>query len=90
MAWVITSTTPYDGAYGNKTVIRLDDGTELWYCHQNAFAVSVGDTVLQGETIGYVGSTGHVTGPHVHIEVHPGGGDPVDPYPAFQQHGVTP
>jgi murein DD-endopeptidase MepM/ murein hydrolase activator NlpD len=78
----------YDGSYGNKTVVRLDDGTELWYCHQSAFEVSVGDEVHQGEIIGLVGATGHVTGSHLHVEVHPGGGDPVDPYPAMQQHGL--
>lgn len=79
-----------DGAYGNKTVLTLEDGTELWYCHQSAFDVSVGDTVRAGEVIGYVGSTGHVTGPHLHLEVRPGGGDPVDPDAALRQHGVTP
>ena len=77
---VITS-TGYDGAYGNKTVETLDDGTELWYCHQTVVSVvSVGDTVRAGQLIGYVGSTGNVTGPHLHLEVRPGGGDPVDPY----------
>ena len=79
----------YDGSYGNKTVVRLEDGTELWYCHQTSFLVSVGDTVRAGEVIGTVGSTGHVTGSHLHVEVHPGGGDPVDPYTAMQQHGLV-
>jgi murein DD-endopeptidase MepM/ murein hydrolase activator NlpD len=78
----------YDGSYGNKTVVRLEDGTELWYCHQSAFLVSVGDTVTGGEVIGLVGATGHVTGSHLHVEVHPGGGDAVDPYTAMQQHGL--
>ena len=85
----ITS-TGFDGAYGNKTVITLDDGTELWYCHQSAVDVSTGDKVRAGEVIGYVGSTGHVTGPHLHLEVRPGGGDPVDPDAALRVHGVTP
>jgi murein DD-endopeptidase MepM/ murein hydrolase activator NlpD len=80
----------YDGAYGNKTVETLPDGTEIWYCHQSTIGVNVGDKVIQSETIGTVGSTGNTTGPHVHIEVHPGGGDPVDPYPEFVYHGVTP
>ena len=78
----------YDGSYGNKTVVRLEDGTEIWYCHQSAFNVSVGDTVTGGEIIGLVGATGHVTGSHLHVEVHPGGGDAVDPYTAMQQHGL--
>ena len=78
----------YDGSYGNKTVVRLEDGTELWYCHQTSFLVSAGDTVHAGEVIGTVGSTGHVTGSHLHVEVHPGGGDAVDPYTAMQQHGL--
>lgn len=86
---VVTS-AGFDGAYGNKTVVTLEDGTELWFCHQSAFNVSVGDTVRTGELIGYVGSTGHVTGPHLHLEVRPGGGDPVDPDAALRQHGVTP
>ena len=79
---VVTS-AGYDGSYGNKTVVTLDDGTEIWYCHQSAFGVSDGDEVRAGEVIGYVGSTGNVTGSHLHLEVRPGGGDPVDPYAAF-------
>lgn len=86
---VITE-TGWAGAYGNRTVETLDDGTEIWYAHQNSIGVHAGEQVHQGEVIGAVGSTGNTTGPHVHIEVRPGGGDPVDPYPAFVQHGVTP
>lgn len=80
----------YDGAYGNKTVLTLDDGTELWYCHQTTMDVNVGDTVSSGQRIGTVGSTGNVTGPHLHLEVRPGGGDPVDPFAALSVHGLTP
>jgi murein DD-endopeptidase MepM/ murein hydrolase activator NlpD len=82
--------TGYDGSYGNKTVLTLDDGTEIWFCHQTEIFVEPGDTVTAGEVIGTVGTTGHVTGSHLHVEVRPGGGDPVDPYPAFVMHGVTP
>ncbi len=80
----------YDGSYGNKTVITLEDGTEIWYCHQTDQYVSVGDIVNGNDIIGTVGTTGNVTGSHLHVEVRPGGGDPVDPYAAFVQHGVTP
>ena len=78
------------GAYGLRTIVELADGTEIWYCHQSSVAVSVGATVSPGEPIGAVGSTGNVTGPHLHLEVRPGGGDPVDPYEAFVEQGVRP
>ncbi len=86
---VVTS-VGYDGSYGNKTVVTLEDGTEIWYCHQSSFGVSEGEEVRSGEVIGSIGSTGNVTGSHLHLEVRPGGGDPVDPYAAFLVHGVTP
>lgn len=86
---VVTS-VGYDGAYGNKTVITLDDGTELWFCHQNSYNVTVGQEVRAGDVIGYIGSTGNVTGPHLHLEVRPGAGDPVDPYEALVVHGLRP
>ena len=86
---VITS-VGWAGAYGNRTVETLPDGTELWYAHQNAFHASIGEHVTGGQVIGYVGSTGNVTGPHLHLEVRPGAGDPVDPYNALIAHGVQP
>lgn len=80
----------YAGAYGNKTEIVLEDGTEIWYCHQSRVVVSPGDQVAAGDVIGYTGSTGNVTGPHLHLEVHPGGGGAVDPFAALQAHDVNP
>jgi len=77
----------YEGGYGNKTVIRHEDGTETWYCHQSAFEVTSG-TVDAGEMIGYVGSTGNSTGPHLHLEVHPFGGDPVNPLTWMRELGL--
>lgn len=85
---VVTS-VGYDGAYGNKTVVTLEDGTEIWFCHQTTMDVSEGEVVRAGETIGTVGTTGNVTGSHLHLEVRPGGGDPVDPYQAFLVHGAS-
>ncbi|CAN5221273.1 hypothetical protein BH09ACT11_BH09ACT11_07670 [soil metagenome] len=78
----------YSGNAGNRTWQVLADGTEIMYAHQSSFATSVGTYVRRGELIGYVGSTGRTTGPHLHIEVHPGGGDPVDPYAAMEAHGI--
>ena len=76
-----------DGAYGNKTVVRLDDGTVLWYCHQSEFAAEQGQHLAPGDLIGYVGSTGNVTGPHLHLEVHTGN-KPVDPEPWLAEHAL--
>jgi murein DD-endopeptidase MepM/ murein hydrolase activator NlpD len=86
---VITE-TGYDGSYGNKTVETLADGTEIWYAHQSVIGVHAGDVVRGGQQIGNIGSTGNTTGPHVHLEVRPGGGDPVDPYTALVYHGLHP
>jgi len=77
------------GAYGYRTIVTLSDGTELWFCHQSSIAVDVGDQVDRGVQIGKVGSTGNVTGPHLHLEVRPGGGDPVDPWGALKEHRAT-
>jgi murein DD-endopeptidase MepM/ murein hydrolase activator NlpD len=86
---VITS-VGWGGAYGNRTIETLPDGTELWYAHQSAFKVRDGEHVVRGQIIGLVGATGNVTGPHLHLEVRPGAGDPVDPYAALVAHGLHP
>jgi murein DD-endopeptidase MepM/ murein hydrolase activator NlpD len=80
----------YDGRYGNKTVIRLADGTELWFCHQRSVTVHAGEWVAPGDLIGYVGSTGNVTGPHLHLEVQPTADEPVDPVAWLRAHGLHP
>jgi len=68
------------GGYGNLVVISHRLGFESWYAHMSRIATSVGARVVGGQTIGYVGSTGHSTGPHLHFEVRHFG-TPVDPTP---------
>jgi peptidoglycan hydrolase-like protein with peptidoglycan-binding domain len=68
------------GGYGNLVVISHRLGFESWYAHMSVIAASVGQRVSGGQTIGYVGSTGHSTGPHLHFEVRHFG-TPVDPTP---------
>ncbi|MFF3091717.1 M23 family metallopeptidase [Streptomyces nojiriensis] len=62
----------WSGAYGYRIVLELPDGTEIWYCHLSSMSVTSG-AVGAGETIGRVGATGNVTGPHLHLEVRKGG-----------------
>ncbi|GAA2349278.1 M23 family metallopeptidase [Streptomyces kunmingensis] len=79
------------GAYGYRTILTLDDGTELWFCHQSSLNVSVGQKVSTGDVIGRVGATGNVTGDHLHMEVHPGGAATgVDPAAWLRDKGLTP
>jgi murein DD-endopeptidase MepM/ murein hydrolase activator NlpD len=78
------------GSYGYRTILTLDDGTELWFCHQSSISVTVGQKVATGDLIGRVGATGNVTGPHLHLEVHPDGGDAIDPMAWLQARGLNP
>jgi murein DD-endopeptidase MepM/ murein hydrolase activator NlpD len=77
------------GAYGWRLIIRHPDGTKTWYCHLATFLRTSG-RVAVGQMIARVGNTGNATGPHLHLEVHPGGGGPVDPYPWLVSHGLRP
>jgi murein DD-endopeptidase MepM/ murein hydrolase activator NlpD len=60
----------YNGGFGNLVIIAHENGTETLYAHQSRIETSVGARVAQGDVIGYVGSTGRSTGPHLHFEVH--------------------
>lgn len=60
----------YHYSWGNYVVIQHDDGMTTLYAHQQQYVVKAGDTVSQGQTIGYVGTTGNSTGPHLHLEVN--------------------
>jgi murein DD-endopeptidase MepM/ murein hydrolase activator NlpD len=63
----------YTGGYGNYTCIDHGGGLSSCYAHQSSYAVSPGDSVAQGEVIGYSGNTGSSTGPHLHFEIRVNG-----------------
>ncbi|KAA6472281.1 phage tail tape measure protein [Bacillus swezeyi] len=74
---VITAT--YSKTAGNWVVIQQDDGTVAKYMHmQKGLKVKKGDVVSAGQTIGKVGSTGHSTGNHLHLQIEQNG-KPIDP-----------
>ena len=80
----------YAGPYGLRTIVTLPDGTEIWYCHQTDVSVHTGQQVDVADPVGTVGSTGNSTGPHLHLEVRPPGGNPVDPMDWLRATGLTP
>ena len=71
---------------GNAVRLTAADGTYFHYAHLSAFAdgAGLGATVVAGQVIGYVGSTGSSSTPHLHFEYHPGGGAAVNPFPVIK------
>ncbi len=67
---VVTTAAYNAGGYGNYVVINHGDGYSTLYGHMTHYCVSAGQYVSQGEVIGYVGSTGNSTGPHLHFTVY--------------------
>ena len=61
-----------NGGYGNCVMIDHGNGYYTLYGHMSSIACSVNQTVSQGQVIGYVGSTGYSTGPHLHFEIRSG------------------
>jgi len=57
----------WNGGYGNAVIVQHSDGTRTLYAHQSSIAVSSGQNVTKNQIIGYVGSTGWSTGPHLHL-----------------------
>ena len=81
----VVVTASSDSGYGNYVIINHGD-TSTVYAHMSGFAVSTGDYVSQGQTVGYLGATGRATGTHLHFEVYVGDGR-VDPAAYFS--GIT-
>ena len=63
------TTATFSSGYGYYVTINHGDGFSSLYGHMTHYTVSSGDYVNQGDLIGYVGSTGNSTGPHLHWEV---------------------
>ena len=72
---------------GIQLYLQGDNGVEYFYAHLSGYAVSAGTRVRAGQLVAYNGQTGNAqyTAPHVHFEVHPGGGTPVNPYPYLKR-----
>jgi murein DD-endopeptidase MepM/ murein hydrolase activator NlpD len=82
------SQMPMDGAGGNEAYLSASDGNVYFYAHLSQYAGGP-RTVAQGEIIGYVGSTGNASAPHLHFEIRLGGanGSRIDPYPTLRAAG---
>lgn len=91
---ISSNQAPYSG-FGNVVIIDHGDGYQTVYAHLSKFACKVGETVRQGQIIGYVGSTGMSTGNHLHFIVQktgfsaPSQGNTVNPAPMLRQGGMT-
>jgi len=84
-----TVRTQWNSSYGNMAIVTAPDGTETWYCHLSSTKIRSGK-VKAGTVIAYSGNTGNTTGPHLHFEVRPHGGEPIDPLPWLLAHGLDP
>ena len=78
----------YNDSYGNYVLINHGNGNSTLYAHMSSTAVSSGQSVSKGQVIGYVGSTGWSTGPHLHFEIR-SGGSTVNPLQFFSGYTIV-
>lgn len=81
-------TTGWENGYGNMIAIRYWDGTVSLFAHLSQVTTTVGAAVTSGQIVALSGNTGHSTGPHLHLEIHPGGGPAINPAPWLHDHGL--
>ena len=79
-----------DGFGGNVAAVRAPDGTRYYYAHLSGYEGTAPREVSAGEVIGYLGRTGNAvhTQPHLHFQMHPGGGSPVNPYSSLTRASI--
>jgi murein DD-endopeptidase MepM/ murein hydrolase activator NlpD len=80
--------TGWAAAYGLRAVVKHPDGTSSTYNHLSRLAVS-GGHITVGQTVGYLGSTGNSTGPHLHLEIANRQGTLIDPLAWLRAQGVA-
>lgn len=73
---IVARSSGWNGGYGQYIVVRHANGTQTLYAHASQIIVGVGQRVVQGQVIGYVGSTGRSTGAHLHFEIRGGPRNP--------------
>jgi len=85
----LTKQTKGGARSGNAWWLTTPSGTYFFYAHLSGFAngLKIGSRVSAGDVIGYVGSTGNAVSPHLHFEIHPYGGGPINPYDSIWMTG---
>jgi murein DD-endopeptidase MepM/ murein hydrolase activator NlpD len=78
-----------ESGYGILVKIRYWDGTVSYFAHMSRTSVTEGEDVDPGEVVGRSGNTGHSTGPHLHLEIHPNGGEAIDPAIWLADHKIA-
>jgi len=83
---LIARTAGYNGGFGLYVVVDFTDGRQAIFAHMSKVVAEVGQTVKKGDIIGYVGSTGKSTGPHLHLGFH---GELSNPYIGLKVNSTT-